>query len=199
MRPNAISDSDGSRDALTQLQPRMLGIVDTNDVEPHIARRAPQRDAEMAAFLSTKLLPDETVVAVQRRGAMVTDRRVLFAWPGYPSGWRFDAVVFKDVIHWSLGHRHDKRPLIRLKHPTHVRTERVAAHHFLWFAWGNAEAQVPHDDITLAFGTERDEAFRATLERLQHMNIPRGEDFVVSLPGTREERTRGSEALTRRV
>jgi hypothetical protein len=82
--------------------------------------------------------------------------------------------------------------------PTHLRTEQVAAHHFLWFAWGNAEAQVPHDDITLAFGTERDEAFRATFNRLQHMNTPRRADFVVMLPGTREERTSGSVALTYR-
>lgn len=129
---------------------------------------------------------------------MVTDRRVIFAWPGYPSGWRSDAVAFKEVIRWSLGHRHDERPLIRLEHPTHLRAERVAARHFLWFAWGNAEAEVPRDDVTLAFGTERDEAFRATFERLHHLDIPRGEDFVVSPPGTREERTRGSRALLRR-
>jgi hypothetical protein len=123
---------------------------------------------------------------------MVTDRRVLFPWPGYPSGWRSDAVAFEEVTRWSLGHRHDARPLLRLEHPTHLRTERVAAHHLLWFAWGNAEAQVPHKDITLAFGTERDEAFRATFNRLLHMNTPRGGDFVVMLQGTREERTQGS-------
>jgi hypothetical protein len=158
-----------------------------------------QANAEVAAFLGANLLPGETVVAIQRRRAMVTQRRVLFAWRGYPSGWRFDAVAFEEVIRWSLGHRHDMRPLIRLEHPTHRRTEHVAAHHFLGFAWGNAEAEVPRDDITLAFGTDRDQAFRALLERLQRMNIPRGEDFVVSRPGTREERTRGSRALLRRT
>jgi hypothetical protein len=170
-----------------------------NPREAGIAQRAHRRNAEVAAFLSARLLPGETVLAVQRRGLMVTDRRVLFPWPGYPSGWHSDAVAFEEVTRWSLGHRHDGRPLLRLEHPTHFRTELVAAHHFLWFAWGNAEAQVPHDEITLAFGTERDEAFRATFNRLQHMNAPRGGDFVVTVPGTREERTRSSKAALYRV
>ena len=163
-----------------------------NSREAGLAERVHRRNAEIAAFLSTQLLSGETLLAIQRGGLMVTDRRVLFPWPGYPSGWRSDAVAFEEVTRWSLGKRHDGRPLLRLEHPTHLRTERVAAHHLLWFAWGNAEAQVPHSDITLAFGTERDEAFRATFNRLLHMNIPRGGDFVVMLQGTREERTQGS-------
>jgi hypothetical protein len=57
----------------------------------------------------------------------------------------------------------------------------VAAHHFLWFAWGDTEAEVPHDDVTLAFASKRDAAFRATFDRLRDMNIPRGEDFLASL------------------
>ena len=75
----------------------------------------------------------------------------------------------------------------------------MAAHHLLWFAWGNAEAQVPHDAITLAFGTEREEAFRSIFDRLQHVSTARGEDFVVTLPGTREERTQGSWTALYRV
>jgi hypothetical protein len=171
--------------------------VDANRKEPDIARRAHRRRAEREAFLRARLVPDETVVA-QRRGVVVTDRRVLFAWEGYPFGWRSDAVGFQEVTRWSVGRRHDERPLLRLEHPPHLRPERVAAHHFLWFAWGDTEAEVPHDDVTLAFGSARDEAFRATFDRLQHMNIPRGEDFLISLPGTREERTRGSQAYLRR-
>jgi hypothetical protein len=127
---------------------------------------------------------------------MVTDRRVLFAWEGYP-GWRSDAVGFQEVTRWSVGRRHDERPLLRLEHPPHFRPEQVAAHHFLWFAWGDTEADVPHDDVTLAFGSARDEAFQAVIARLEKTDAPRDEDFVVSLPGTREERTRGSHAYTR--
>ena len=75
----------------------------------------------------------------------------------------------------------------------------MAAHHFLWFAWGDTEAEVPHDDVTLAFGNARDAAFQAVTARLEKAHVPRGEDFVVSLPGTREERTRGSRAYLRRI
>lgn len=132
---------------------------------------------------------------------MVTDHRVLFAWEGHREGfhWHSDAIAFEEITRWSLGRRHDERPLLRLEHPTHARTERVAAHHFLWFHWGNAEANVPYDHVTLAFASKRDEALLATLDRLQHMNVPRDEDFLIALPGTREERTRGSHAYLRRV
>jgi len=172
--------------------------VDANRREPDIARRAHRRQGEREAFLQARLLPDETLVA-QRRGVMVTDRRVLFAWEGYRSGWRCDAVGFQEVTHWSVGRRHDERPLLPLEHPPHLRPERVAAHHFLWFAWGDTEAEVPYDDVTLAFGSARDEAFQAVVARLENTDVPRGEDFVVSLPGTREERTRGSKAYLRRL
>jgi hypothetical protein len=75
----------------------------------------------------------------------------------------------------------------------------VAAHHFLWFAWGDTEADVPHDDVTLAFRSARDEAFHTVLAQLEKTDAPRGEDFLVSLPGTRGERTRGSQAFLRRL
>jgi hypothetical protein len=152
----------------------------------------------VAAFLRSQLVPGESLVAVQRRGPIVTDRRVLFAWDGYPSGWRFDAVAFQEVTGWSLGHRHDMRPLLRLEHPTHIRTERVPARHFLWFAWGNAEREILHDDVRLPFGTEREPAFQAIFERLRHLPVPRGDDFVVSPRGARGERLRGSVAVLRR-
>jgi hypothetical protein len=66
--------------------------VDANRKEPDIARRAHRRRAGREAFLRARLLPDETVVA-QYRGVVVTDRCVLFAWDGYPSGWRSDHLV----------------------------------------------------------------------------------------------------------
>jgi hypothetical protein len=64
----------------------------------------------------------------------------------------------------------------------------VAAHHFLWFAWGDTEGEVPHEDVTLAFGSARDEAFQAVIAQLEKTDVPRGEDFLVSPPGTREAR-----------
>jgi len=176
--------------------------VGANHQESHIARGAYQRRAQREAFLRAQLEAGEMVVA-HHRAVMVTDRRVLFAWELHRAqegaSWFCDAIAFEEVARWSLGHRHDERPLLRLEHPTHLRTERVPANNLLWFHWGNAEAEVPHDDITLAFGSGRDEAFQAVFTRLQHMNIPRAEDFVVALPGTREERTRSSLLYTRRL
>jgi hypothetical protein len=142
------------------------------------------------------------MVVAHHGAVMVTDRRVLFAWElhrGEEPTWYCDAIAFEEVARWSLGRRHDERPLLQLEHPTHVRIERVPAHNLFWFHWGNAEAEVPHDDVTLAFGDKRDEAFPAIFARLQQMNIPRGEDFIVALPETREERTRGSRAYLRRL
>lgn len=157
-----------------------------------MARRAHQREAERAAALDARLGPGETVVAHQ--GAiMVTDQRLLFAW-GLSSGWHTDAISFEEITGWSVGRRHDDRPILRLEHPTHIRTEHVAARRFLWFSWGNAEAGVPHDEITLTFASKRDGAFLAALERLQQIEVVPGEGFVVAPPGTREERTRGSHA-----
>jgi hypothetical protein len=186
--------------------------VDANHLEPSISRRARRRqhrkaqearhlrETERDAFLRSQLQTGEAIVA-HRDAVMVTDRRVLFAWEAHLTGgvrWHADAVAFEEITRWSLGRRHDERPLLRIEHPTHLRTERVAARHFLWFSWGNAEAEVPHDDVTLAFASERDEAFRPTFDRLEKLSIPRGEDFVVSLPDTRERRTRGSQAYLRR-
>jgi hypothetical protein len=74
-------------------------------------------------------------------------------------------------------------------------TRRCASHlpfGFLRFTWGNASAEVPHDDVTLTFTSKRDPSFRVLFERLRQLDVPRGDDFVVALPGTREERTRGS-------
>lgn len=124
---------------------------------------------------------------------MVTDHRLLFAWE-LASGWHVDAISFEEITGWSLGRQHDGRPMLRLQHPTHIRPERVAAHHVLGFSWGNAEAGVPHDEIALTFAGKRDRAFLAALNRLQQIDVPRGKGFVLAPPGTREERTGGSHA-----
>jgi hypothetical protein len=171
--------------------------VDVGGRRSSVAERARLRRAELEAILRARLETGESVLA-HDGPVMVTDRRVLFAWEGVSGGggsrWHSDAVGFEEVTRWSVGRRHDERPLVRLEHPIHLRTERVAAHRLLWLSWGNAEAEVPRDDVTLAFGGQRDEEFRAVVERLERTNVPRGEEFAVVLPGTREERTRGSHA-----
>lgn len=127
---------------------------------------------------------------------MATDRRVLVAWSlsrtREESGWFCDAIGFEEITRWSVGRRHDERPMLRLEHPTHLRTERVPAHNVLCFHWGNAEADRPHNDITLSFRSDRDEVFKAIYERLRDMNLARGEDFRIRPPGSRGERKRGA-------
>jgi len=161
--------------------------VSIDDYDSDIARRAHRRQAEREMLLRASLNPGEAVLA-HHAAVMVTDRRVLFAWIVQPFSWHADAIPFEEIRGWALGQRHDERPLLRIAHPTHVRMERVPAHRFLRFAWGNASAEAPHDDVTLTFTSKRDPSFRALFERLLHLDVPRGDDFVVALPGTREER-----------
>jgi hypothetical protein len=157
--------------------------------EPSIDERVHRRKAEREAVLRAALAPGEAVIA--HGAVMVTDRRLLFAWRGL-SGWHSDAITFEEIRSWALGRLHDERPVVRIEHPTHLRVEHVPAHRFLRFAWGNAEAEMPHDDVTFTFGSNREPSFLALGERLQHHRVPRDRDFVVALPGTREERTRDS-------
>ncbi len=173
---------------------RILSRVST-EREPSIDERAHRRQVEREAVLAAALDSGETVIT---RGAVtVTNRRVLFAWnEGF--GWHSDAITFEEIRRWALGRRHDERPLVRIDHPTHLRMERVPAHHLLRFTWGNAVAEVPHDELTLLFRSKRDPSFHALVERLQQQHVPRGEDFVVALPGTRQERTSRSHVFPQR-
>lgn len=186
----------------------MLAVTAGNDVggrayprqvsterEPGIAERAHRREAEREAVLRAGLAPGETVVA--RGLVMVTDRRVLFAWPGL-FGWHSDAITFEEIRSWALGRLHDERPVVRIEHPTHMRVEHVPARRLLRFAWGNAEAEMPHDDVTFTFESKREPSFEVLLERLQRQHLPRGEDFVVALSGSREERRSRSKSYLQR-
>lgn len=150
-----------------------------------------RRGAERKAYLLAQLEPSETVVSAGPQ-ALVTDRRVLFAWrlglPPRPREWTHDALTFGEIIRWTVGQRHDDRPLLRLEHPPHVRIEQVIAHRFLWARWGNAERQVSHEETTLYFSSRRDPVFRAIKQRLELTNATQGEPFVETLAGTREER-----------
>jgi hypothetical protein len=156
-------------------------------------RRCGERDA----YLLAQLEPKETVVATGQ--ALVTDRRVLFAWrvglrPG-PRDWTHDALTFQEITRWTVGRRHDHRPVLQLEHPTHVRVEHTIAHRFLWFGWGNAEREVPHGATTFYFSSRRDPVFRAMKGRLELSKAAQGDPFVETLPGTREERVRGSRGV----
>lgn len=61
-------------------------------------------------------------------------------------------------------------------------------HRFLWFRWGNATGRVTHPESTLQFSRRRDPALRAIVARLEADAVGRGNDFVITLSGTRKER-----------
>ncbi len=113
-----------------------------------------RREAARDAYLQAQLEPAETIFA---RGpqALVTDRRILFAWrlpwPPREGEWAHDALTFDEIARWTLGRRHDHRPLLKLEHPPHVRIEWVPAHGFLWFVWGNASGGVSHVETKSAW------------------------------------------------
>jgi hypothetical protein len=161
-------------------------------------------EAGRAAHLAAQLEPGETVIAQQglelrtHQVSTITDRRILFAWqPITPSDaeWRHDAVAFDEVTRWSIGRRHDGRPMLLLEHPPHLRPVIVPAHRFLWFKWGNAEIEKPHTDTTFLFGKSRNPVFAWIRGELWGREIPEGEPFVDAPAGTRAERTAGSSAV----
>jgi hypothetical protein len=57
---------------------------------------------------------------------------------------------------------------------------------------------MPHDDVTFTFGRKREPSFEILVERLQRQHLPRGEDFVVALSGSREERRSRSKSYLQR-
>jgi hypothetical protein len=167
----------------------------TDEPEPGVAERAHRRQEERWAALRGDLRADEQVVA--RGPIVVTDRRVLFAWnDGF--GWRSDAVAFEEARRWALGRRHDGRPVVRIEHPTHERMEQVRERRVVGPSWENTEASVPHEDVTLCFRAKRDPTLIALLQQLSGRDVPRGNDFVVALPKSGEERTKPSRAYFRR-
>src|SRR5439155_8939134 len=134
------------------------------------------------AYLRAHIGPEEAIVAAGP-AALVTDRRILFGWQltstPYSGEWTHDALTFDEVTRWSEGRLHDDRPLLRLEHPTHRRLERVPAHRFLWFRWGDATAEIPRGETTFRFARLRDPVFRAMRGRLELSGAQRGERFVV--------------------
>jgi len=172
---------------------------------PLMGSRNEQRDA----YLRGQIEPGETILAVgpirpvsdhpDATQALITDRRILFGWrlhwPPHAGEWTHDALAFEEITRWSKGRRHDHRPMLRVEHPTHRRLEWAPAHRFLWFRWGNATAEISHQETTFSFASRRDPVFRATSERLELVDPPQGEPFVEVLPGTREERLGGSRRM----
>ncbi|MDP9340840.1 MAG: hypothetical protein M3Q23_01780 [Actinomycetota bacterium] len=167
---------------------------------------------QIDAYVRAQIEPGETIlsagsvglvrdrpadrVAVRRVGALVTDRRILFAWrlssPPHAGEWTHEALAFAEIARWSQGRRHDERPMLRLEHRAHRRLEWVPAHRFLWFRWGNVMAEVSRAETTFSFASRRDPVFQAMRARLELHCAIQAEPFVEMVPGMREERRASS-------
>jgi hypothetical protein len=155
--------------------------------------------ADRDAFLDAQLEPGEVIVARSGDQPLVTDRRILTArqlsYRPRRGEWVCSALAFAEIVRSTSGRQHDHRPLLRLEHPPRVQIERVPAHRFLWFEWGNAEEPVSDTTTTFGFSRDTDPVLVAIREGLDRAGVPSGEPFVIRPPGTRQERTQGSRAL----
>jgi hypothetical protein len=161
------------------------------DRQAHLTRLE-QRRAARDTFLQAQLEPNEAILARSGDHPLVTDRRILWARRLHdppPTGeWVCDSLEFPQIKEWALGRQHDGRPIVRLEHAPVQRIERVPAHHFLRFRWGNAEAAVTHDTTLLRFGRVSNPVLIALIRSLEQASVTQGEPFVVRPAGTREER-----------
>lgn len=150
--------------------------------------------AERVAFLDSSLEPGEQVIARSRNHPVVTDRRILDATqrrlPPHTGDWILDPLRFADVTGWSLGRRHDRRPLLRLEHHQLIRIEHVPARRFLWFRWGNAEGPVTHSTTSMGFGRDTNPVLVAILAEVEGRKIPQGQSFEIRPACDRAERIR---------
>jgi hypothetical protein len=153
--------------------------------------RGKRRKDDRARWLRAQLEPGEIAVASDSH-IIVTERRIVFALRLHatrmiPNETR-EALRFDEITGWALGQLHDQRPLLRLRHMPRVRITWMPAHKVLRSQWGNSSGPVVHRESTLPFGGRRDAALSAIVARLEEDDIPRGDDFVIALEGTREER-----------
>jgi hypothetical protein len=162
-------------------------------------QRAKRRRAQRAAALRGMLQPGEVPV-VTTDHVLLTARRVIFAESADMNGGvrqeTPDALAFDEIEGWARGERHDQRPLVRLDHVPHERVERVFAHRFLWFRWGNAWAPVTRRTTVLRFNSIRDTALAALTQRLRADGVPQGTSFVILPYGWGKDRVREVEYLS---
>jgi hypothetical protein len=151
---------------------------------------------EKDAFLRSQLEPGESILASSSAHDLITDRRILVARHARAGGWIVESIRYPQISRWVPGSQHDGRPLIWLTHEPVLRPEHRPEHRFLWFEWGNAEAQVPQTTTHLSFHRRSDPAYVALREQLQSASIPQGEPFVERPEGTREERKGTGAILT---
>jgi hypothetical protein len=126
---------------------------------------------------------------------VVTDKRVLFAQWASP-GKRHEEIALDEVNRWASGTQYNCEALV-LTHPPKTKRRRVAAHRFLWFAWGNAEADVKSSQTIFRFSRTDTEVSKALHSALSARGVTHEPLHFEERP--RRERIRGSHAVLRRV
>jgi hypothetical protein len=156
--------------------------------------------------------PKETIVAVGRAEELrelrpnigsgggwtfvvVTDEQVLFGRWGSP-GKPHESIRLDEVTHWADGKQYNCYVLV-LTHPPMTRREWVVAHRLLWFKWGDDEADVTRTQTIFRFSRPETKAAKAIRASLEERRVPR--ERLRFKERSREERTRGSHVLLRRL
>lgn len=89
-----------------------------------------RRKADRLHSLRAQLEPDEREIATNGC-VLVTDQRIVFSDYLYRTrsihDETRDAIGWDEISRWAFGQRHDERPLLRIEHTPHVRTQWVPA------------------------------------------------------------------------
>ena len=125
---------------------------------------------------------------------VVTPARVLFANWGSDEG-PHEEIRFDDVTHWAQGTQYNCH-VLALTHPSMTRRQHVPAHSFLWFRWGNAEADVTRTQTIFRFSRPDTDAAKALRAALEKRELPT--EHLRFHERSREERTRGSHVVLTR-
>lgn len=142
------------------------------------------------ACIDASLASNERVLARDLVHPVVTDRRLISPhWSAFlpQADWIAESLPLEAITSWALGRRHDRRPILRLKHDPIARLEHVPLHRVFRFEWGNAEAPVLRSEMTLWFGRNDQPVLVALRDLLEHREVPREPDFEYR-PGKREDR-----------
>ena len=126
---------------------------------------------------------------------VLTEVRVLFARWGRPRE-PHECIRLDEVTRWAHGRQYNCYVLV-LTHPPMTRRERVVAHRILWFQWGDAEADVSRTQTIFRFSRPETKVAKALRASLEERELPH--ELLRFKERSREERTRGSRALLRRV
>lgn len=125
---------------------------------------------------------------------VVTTDRVLFALWGSPDR-PHECIRLGEVASWAHGRQYNCY-VLALTHPPIARRQRVAPHRFLWFTWGDDEAEVTRTQTIFRFSRPETKAAKAIRAWLEERSLPH--ELLRFMERSREERMRGNRVLATR-